>query len=247
MAIFAPLERLAAHRPAKLWRREALTDVGYYFLNSLLTAAVISLPIAVLAQAARAIEPAAWRAAIDGLPPATRILAGLVIGELGFYWGHRITHAVPWLWRFHATHHAAEHLDFLVNTRAHPVDMVFTRLCGLAPLAILGLTGAASEAGWIGALVLGVGTLWGFFIHANVRWRFGPLEWLVATPGFHHWHHSRDEHLDRNFASMLPVLDWAFGTLHLPKRQWPSAYGVEGPAPAGLAAQLMEPLRPARS
>jgi sterol desaturase/sphingolipid hydroxylase (fatty acid hydroxylase superfamily) len=247
VAIFAPLERLAGLRPQKLWRREALTDLGYYFLNSLLTAAVIAAPIAVLSGFARAVESAAWRAAVDSLPLAVRLAAALLVGEIGFYWGHRITHAVPWLWRFHATHHAAEHMDFLVNTRAHPVDMVFTRLCGLGPLAVLGLAGPAGEAGWAGALVMLAGTLWGFFIHANLRWRFGWLERVVATPGFHHWHHSRHEHLDRNFASMLPVLDAVFGTLHLPKGQWPSAYGVEGGVPEGLAAQLVDPLKPARA
>jgi hypothetical protein len=26
-------------------------------------------------------------------------------------------------------------------------------------------------------LVALIGTVWGFFIHANLRWRFGPLEW----------------------------------------------------------------------
>ncbi|MEW5685192.1 MAG: sterol desaturase family protein [Pseudomonadota bacterium] len=243
-ALFAPLERLAALRPRKLWRREALADLGYYFFNSLVTAAIISLPIAVLAQAARAVEPAAWRELVQGLPLAPRMAAALMIGELGFYWGHRLTHAVPWLWRFHATHHEAEHLDFLVNTRAHPVDMVFTRLCGLGPLAVLGLTGSAAEAGWTGAMVMAVGTLWGFFIHANIRWRFGPLEWLIATPGFHHWHHSRDEHLDRNFASMLPVLDAVFGTLHLPKQQWPSAYGLASRKPEAAVSALVEPQRP---
>lgn len=30
------------------------------------------------------------------------------------------------------------------------------------------------------------------FIHANVRLRFDPLEQLVATPVFHHWHHANE-------------------------------------------------------
>lgn len=90
-----------------------------------------------------------------------------------------------------------------------------------------------------------IGTLWGFFIHANVRWRFGPLEWLIATPAFHHWHHSRIEHTNRNYAAMLPPLDRLFGTLHLPA-QWPAAYGIEAPLPASLGGQLIEPLRTAR-
>ncbi|MEJ2794228.1 hypothetical protein WAE56_12505 [Iodobacter sp. LRB] len=25
-----------------------------------------------------------------------------------------------------------------------------------------------------------------------MRWRFGPLEWLIATPAFRHWHHANE-------------------------------------------------------
>jgi sterol desaturase/sphingolipid hydroxylase (fatty acid hydroxylase superfamily) len=85
-------------------------------------------------------------------------------------------------------------------------------------------------------------TVWGFFIHANLRWRFGPLEWLVATPAFHHWHHTRSEARDRNYASMLPCWDWMFGTLHLP-RHWPAAYGVDEKLPDSVAGQLIYPFR----
>ena len=59
------------------------------------------------------------------------------------------------------------------------------------------------------------------FIHANVRFEFGPLKWLVATPQFHHWHHAAErEAIDKNFAVHLPVLDAMFGTMYLPGR-WP--------------------------
>ncbi len=66
------------------------------------------------------------------------------------------------------------------------------------------------------ALIVLVVTMWGFFIHANVRWRLGPLEWLISTPAFHHWHHTLAEPRDRNYASMLPWMDWIFGTYYLP-------------------------------
>jgi sterol desaturase/sphingolipid hydroxylase (fatty acid hydroxylase superfamily) len=75
----------------------------------------------------------------------------------------------------------------LVNTRAPPVDMIFTRLCGLVPLYVLGL--AAPLGGSVSVIPMIVqllGTIWGFFLHANVRWRFGRLEWLLATPAFDH-------------------------------------------------------------
>ena len=54
-------------------------------------------------------------------------------------------------------------------------------------------------------------------IHSNVRLNFGPLRWLLASPEFHHWHHSNyREARNKNFAGQVPVLDYLFGTLHLP-------------------------------
>jgi sterol desaturase/sphingolipid hydroxylase (fatty acid hydroxylase superfamily) len=86
--------------------------------------------------------------------------------------------------------------------------------------------------------------MWGFFIHSNIRVRLGPLEWLLSTPAFHHWHHTRHDHVDRNFAAMLPVLDRIFGTHHLP-RSWPSEYGSDTPVASQLGGQLTAPFKTA--
>ncbi|MDE1177390.1 MAG: sterol desaturase family protein [Edaphobacter sp.] len=166
---------------------------------------------------------------------------------MGFYWGHRWSHEIPLLWRFHAIHHSAEHVDYLVNTRTHPVDMIFTRLCGLVPLYILGLASPMQRGGsLIPVLLILIGTVWGFFIHANIRWRFGPLEWIVATPAFHHWHHTNDspDVINKNYAPMLPVVDRIFGTLYLPHDRQPERYGIDEPLSPSLIGQLVDPFLP---
>jgi sterol desaturase/sphingolipid hydroxylase (fatty acid hydroxylase superfamily) len=121
---------------------------------------------------------------------------------------------------------------------------VFTRLCGLT---LLYATGLASPVGpnptLVPALVLFIGALWSFFIHANLRVRLGPLEEALSSPAFHHWHHTRDDHKDHNYSAMLPVMDRVFGTFYLP-REWPAAYGTDTPVPDGLIGQLLEPLAP---
>jgi sterol desaturase/sphingolipid hydroxylase (fatty acid hydroxylase superfamily) len=86
--------------------------------------------------------------------------------------------------------------------------------------------------------------MWGFFIHANLRWRFGWLSLLVATPAFHHWHHTNDEHVDKNYASMLPIMDILFGSWYMPREQWPPVYGIKTPMPPGLLAQTVHPFLP---
>ena len=190
-----------------------------------------------------AILPAGFTEAAAALPLWARMVAAMVVGEIGFYWGHRWSHEIPLLWRFHAIYHSAEHIDFLVNTRAHPVDTVFTRMCGLVLLYALGL---ASPIGpnptLLPALILFIGSMWSFFIHANLRWRLGPLEQLIASPAFHHWHHTLNDHKDHNYSPMLPWVDRIFGTFYLPNQEWPAEYGIATPMPSSLGDQLLEPL-----
>ncbi len=244
--IFTPLERLFAVHPKKVLRKDVAADLFYYFLSSLLPAVLLSVPISLLAFGVLHLVPGAYLRWVNGLPILLRAGLSLVVGEIGFYWGHRWSHELPFLWDFHAVHHSAEHMDFLVNTRAHPVDIVFTRLCGLVPMYLLGLAEPVrGAAGLIPVLVILVGTVWGFFIHSNIRWRMGPLEHLVASPAFHHWHHTNDHHdlYNKNFASMLPLLDRVFGTLHLPGDRHPQRYGITQKLPETVLGQLAAPFR----
>jgi sterol desaturase/sphingolipid hydroxylase (fatty acid hydroxylase superfamily) len=43
---------------------------------------------------------------------------------------------------------------------------------------------------------------------------------------------------------MLPWLDRLFGTYHMPRREWPAAYGIDKPVSPSLLGQLFDPLLP---
>jgi hypothetical protein len=82
--------------------------------------------------------------------------------------------------------------------------------------------------------------------HANVRFNFGLLRWVMARTQFHHWHHGADrEAVDKNFAVHLSLLDRLFGTCYLPGDRWPSSYGLAGgkPVPSGYVRQFFDPFR----
>jgi sterol desaturase/sphingolipid hydroxylase (fatty acid hydroxylase superfamily) len=242
--VFVPLEHFFAVRKTRVFYKGWTTNLGWYFVNGVAATILLGPPTVLIAWTIQAVVPAAIPEAMQAQPLWLRMILAMVVGEIGFYWGHRWSHEFPLLWRFHAVHHSAEHLQFLVNTRAHPIDMVFTRLCGLPLLYATGLaTTVGPHPALVPAAVLLVGSLWSFFIHANVRWRFGPLEEVLASPAFHHWHHTYNDHKDHNYSSMVPVIDRLFGTFYLP-RAWPERYGTQTPMPDRLGDQLLEPFAP---
>src|SRR5206468_1712925 len=108
--IFVPLEWMFALHPSKIFRKGIFTDLGYYFLSSLLPSVLLAVPLAYIAWGVHRFIPAAYTEAVGGLPVWARVIASLVVAEVGFYWGHRWSHESPLLWRFHAVHHSAEHL-----------------------------------------------------------------------------------------------------------------------------------------
>jgi sterol desaturase/sphingolipid hydroxylase (fatty acid hydroxylase superfamily) len=245
MLIFIPLERIFALHRQKVFRKAFGADVAYYFISSLVPKVLLILPLSGLAWAVHRWMPSAFYTWSAAWPFALRFAASMIVGEVGAYWGHRWSHEIPLLWRFHAIHHSPEEVDWLVSTRAHPFDMFFTRICAFVPMYLLGLAQPmGDQLDVVPYLVIIVSTVWGFFIHSNINWRFGWLEWLISTPAFHHWHHTNDgaEFVNKNYAPMLPWVDALFGTLYLPKRQWPLKYGIDDVIARGIADQLAEPI-----
>ena len=246
MIIFVPLERFFAQHQQKVFRKEFLVDLGYYFLNSFLPKLLLILPMSIIAWGVHHLEPSGLYSWVGAMPMRTRLLLAIIVGEFGAYWGHRWSHEIAVLWRFHSIHHSAEEMDWLVNTRAHPLDMFFTRLCGLLPIYVLGLAQPTGKTVDIVPLLYAlVGTVWSFFVHANICWRFGWLEKLVATPAFHHWHHTNDgaKYINKNYATIFPWIDKLFGTFYLPKNRWPKKYGIDMPIAPSLTGQLLQPLK----
>ncbi|MBL4752899.1 MAG: sterol desaturase family protein [Flavobacteriales bacterium] len=114
----------------------------------------------------------------------------VVLSDFLIYWGHRLQHNVPFLWRFHKVHHSAEHLDWLAAHREHPLDSIYTIGIINLPAFVLGF-----PLETIAGLIAFRG-IWAIYIHSNVRLPLGPLRMLIGSPELHHWHHDLDRHAD---------------------------------------------------
>jgi lathosterol oxidase len=239
-AVFVPIERMFARLPQQpLFRASWRTDFTYFFISAILVQVTTILtlrPAMVLFDWAR--SPGIQNA-VAALPGVVQFGLLIAVTDFAQYWVHRACHRVPLLWRFHAVHHSADQLDWLAGSRLHLVDIAITRGLTYVPIYVLGFADGPLMAYLV--LVSAQAT----FIHANVRFDFGWLRWVLATPQFHHWHHAAEpQAVDKNFAVHLPVLDLLFGTAYLPGR-WPSAYGLlhDERAPRGYLRQFAWPFR----
>jgi sterol desaturase/sphingolipid hydroxylase (fatty acid hydroxylase superfamily) len=235
-AIFIAAERIWPLRPQTVIRRGTADDVVHFVLNEVLSGALVAGLVYGFAPALESVAPN-----LDvHLGPTTRFALAMVLAELSGYWGHRVMHQVPVLWKLHALHHSSPTMDWLAPNRRHVLDTVFAEALTVLPLLALGLSPPEVVPLFV------VRRAQGLFIHANVRWTFPGLRWLIVTPAFHHWHHSADEaDYDKNFAAQWPVMDVIFGTLHFPKHQWPVAYGLSRDAdevPSGYIRRLLWPM-----
>jgi sterol desaturase/sphingolipid hydroxylase (fatty acid hydroxylase superfamily) len=237
-AVFVPFERLAGLHPGQpALRRGWATDVFTGLLNGLLLYAALMIALGAIDSTAAAAAPE-LRAWIEARPLWAQAILALAIGDLGVYVSHRLSHTLPCLWRFHAVHHSAEEMDWLVGFRFHPVDLLLLRVASLGPLVALHVTPAAI------AIFIGVSGWQAWLVHANVRVPYGPLRWLVVSPEFHHWHHAIErDACDKNFASLVASWDVLFGTVHLPGGRRPLGFGIEDRVPAGFVERLFHPFR----
>ena len=241
--VYIPLERLFAKRPEQpVFRYGWKTDLTYFFVTTLLvqmTTLLTMKPAMVLFDWARI---SAVRDVVTSLPFVIQFLCVLLVSDLTQYWVHRAFHQIPFLWRFHAIHHSTEAMDWLAGSRLHIVDAVTTRATTYIPIYIMGFSERALYAYVVWVVIQAT------FIHANVAWEFRPIRWLIATPAFHHWHHSSaPEAMDRNFSVHLSLIDRLFGTYYLPNH-WPEAYGLAQGRRLQLSffRQFLDPFLPTR-
>ena len=142
----------------------------------------------------------------DLLSPVFAWVLTFITIDFIFYWYHRCSHRVRFLWAVHMNHHSSEEMNFSVSLRQAwfgPLTKIpffmFMPLLGFDPI----ITSAAG-------IIL---TLWGVLGHTQWINRLGPLEYIFVTPSAHRVHHgSNEEYLDKNYGNFLIIWDRLCGT-----------------------------------
>jgi len=147
-------------------------------------------------------------------PVALQLILMLLVGDAGRYWGHRLAHELPFLWRFHAVHHSAQRLWWWNATRQHPVDKTWFTFTEMLFPVLLGADGIVLS------MYLGVTAVCGFSQHCNIDLKLGKLYWFFNVVDLHRWHHSKSiKESDNNYGNNLIIYDRLFGTYYHPERQ----------------------------
>jgi ornithine lipid hydroxylase len=235
MAHEALLPYRAAWRPG---RAEVATDAVYLALVQVLLPRVMTFAIVAGVAAAQgdgaraAIWPHDW-------PAGAQLVLMLLSAEFLRYWTHRAFHRFGPMWRLHEIHHSPDRLYWLNVGRFHPLEKMLQHMLDTAPFLLLGV-GVEPLALYFVYYAIN-----GFYEHSNCDVRLGPLNYLVAGPELHRWHHSLDTgEANHNFGNTLIVWDLVFGTRFLPKDRAVAALGAAAaPYPSGFLAQLLRPFR----
>lgn len=152
------------------------------------------------------IAPERWLA----LPSLIVIVIAVAIGDFIGYWRHRLEHTAL-LWPSHAVHHSDTEMTLLTLERFHPINRVTTFLIDSGVLFLFGFPPYAVIANSL------VRHYYGYYIHADLPWTYGPLNKLFVSPAMHRWHHALDRKaFNTNYATVFGLWDWMFGTHRVP-------------------------------
>lgn len=143
--------------------------------------------------------------------------------DAAYYFFHRASHSVRWLWATHSVHHSTQHFNLSAAYRLGWTELLAGAWMFLLPLVWLG----APLLPAIAAFALNL--VFQFFLHTEAVGRLGWLERVFNTPAHHRVHHACNAPLlDRNFGGVLIVWDRLFGSYADQAGDEPLRYGIAG-------------------
>ena len=138
--------------------------------------------------------------------------------DFSFYWWHRASHRVRFLWANHVNHHSSKEYNFSTALR----QPIFSPI--LRPLFYFYIP-------WLGfdpqlLIIMGaISLVWAVWSHTKHIGKLGFLEYIIVTPSAHRVHHGKNpEYIDKNYGGVFIFWDIIFGTYQ--KEEKPVEYGL---------------------
>jgi sterol desaturase/sphingolipid hydroxylase (fatty acid hydroxylase superfamily) len=155
--------------------------------------------------------------------PATHWLTWIfafVFYDFCYYWWHRLSHNVAFLWGAHVVHHQSEEFNLTTALR-QPASGFLTAWIFFIPLAFCGVPLSVY-------LTVGVAQLlYQFWPHTQHIRKLGVLERWIQTPSNHRVHHARNSvYINKNYVGVFLIWDRLFGTYEEEHDDVPCDYGI---------------------
>jgi alkylglycerol monooxygenase len=129
-----------------------------------------------------------------------------ILVDFGYYWFHRASHEVSFIWGSHIPHHQSEEYNLTVALRQGTFENVFSSFFYL-PIALLGFNPVMFIA------CHQIDTIYQFWVHTRFVKRIGFLENILNTPSHHRVHHGKNPiYIDKNYGGFFIIWDKLFGT-----------------------------------
>lgn len=137
--------------------------------------------------------------------PWTWLLFFFVLDFL-YYWAHRWSHEINFLWGVHVPHHQSEEYNLTTALRQGAFqDTVHWPI--YLPMAVLGCPVE------VFITLLTFSKFYQFWIHTRMIDKVPLIEGILNTPSAHRVHHAvNDRYIDRNHGGTLMIWDKLFGT-----------------------------------
>ncbi|MDF2153517.1 sterol desaturase family protein [Vibrio sp. CAU 1672] len=147
-----------------------------------------------------------WRLFDIDISVASFVLL-MVLQDFFYYWFHRASHRIRWMWAAHVVHHSSERMNFSTAFRQSLMYPLAGMWLFWLPLVMIGF-----NPKWVVFVVLlNLGLQ--FFVHTQWIRSLGPLERVFNTPSHHRVHHGVNrQYIDKNYAGVLIIWDRLFGT-----------------------------------
>ena len=147
------------------------------------------------------------------IPGWARLAGVFLLFDAWMYWWHRMNHRVPFLWRFHRTHHSDPKMDVTTANRFHIGEIALSSVLRVPVIALLGL-----QLWELALYELAMFTVVQLH-HANIAlpsWLDRALRVVIVTPFMHKVHHSRwQPETDSNYSSLFSFWDRLFRSFRL--------------------------------
>ena len=142
----------------------------------------------------------------------TSFLVLMVLQDFSYYWFHRCSHRVRYMWASHVVHHSSENMNFSTAFRQSLMYPITGMWVFWLPLVIIGFP--PNMVVFVVLLNLALQ----FFVHTQAVRSLGPLEWVFNTPSHHRVHHGQNsQYIDKNYAGVLIIWDKLFSTFEAEK------------------------------